>query len=225
MEGIKFVFIFTEGTSSEVAFINALRAYLNNNHTGGIRPQIELCLYSLEGNQGYSVQKINDIAQEYIDAYKANELLNGDIDCRKLIICDHDCMDRYGTNEEKFIREMSALSFEVFISKPNFEFFVLACLIGIEKAVDITPRNYEKEINQQITRINSDKPPGFTDSMNIPPYSKEKYVADKFMDRLFRYKGIEVMEDIRAMREYSNSKRYTQLPEFIEIIASFYESV
>ena len=225
MEGVKFVFIFTEGECSEPAFLGELESYLRRQSpVTEVRSKVEVVRFPLGGNQGYNVNAIDSSAGAMINGLKEELEINGDISyCEKWIICDYDEMNRYGTDVKNFREAMHLRGYEVVISKPNFEFFVLACLITEQEAAKVRPCDYLVRINEEIDAINRKNAIdfGFTDAMQIPHYShnghKSKHQAQQFFGMLFEYEGKNVMPNIHNLASDLKKDKYTQIQSVVKL--------
>lgn len=179
----------TEGDSSEPAAIREFSILT----AGQTYPEPDVFTVPLGGNQGHKKlfenagRKVAELKDPRSDSVLS---LASDADTvEKWVICDYDVMDKNGISEEEFRKSAREAGYEVVINKPNFEFFVLTLLAGSEYATSIKPKDYITEIDKAVKRLNDKniKEKGFSDTMTIPPYSKNKHVAEKFFGNMFSY--------------------------------------
>ena len=181
------------------------------------------------GNHGHT--KIFDAADEAIQKERESEdsLLSlidedSDIVLKRIIICDHDKMEKHGISEEQFRKTAAERDYQVVINKPNFEFFVLAYLTSIEYALHTKPENYEIEINKAVDTINEQnhKAKNFPKSLDIPHYSKNKYAADIFFAKLLDYNMAELDQEFRVCSNKDLTKDgYTQMGDIMTEIQKY----
>lgn len=208
----------TEGESSEPAFI---RQY-GRCALGQIHPDIEIVEIPLGGNHGH--RKIFEIANKKIEDLKRsdNSILSlidpeSDIALRKIIICDYDKMEKHGISEKEFRNAAERQGYQVIINKPNFEFFVLTYLTNIKHALSIKPGKYETEINKAVDNINKRNHTlkGFSESLDIPHYSKNKHTADKFFAKLLDYNMTELDRNFCEQNADLTENGYTQMKDIM----------
>lgn len=217
----------TEGENSEPAFI---RQY-GRCALGQIHPDIEIVEIPLGGNHGH--RKIFEIANKKIEELKQSDdsilsLIDpeSDIELRKIIICDYDKMEKHRIDEKEFREVAEQRGYQVIINKPNFEFFVLAYLTNIKYALSIKPGNYEIEINKAIDDINKRNHTlkGFSESLDTPHYSKNRYTADKFFAKLLDYNMAELDRNFCEQDIDLTKNGYTQMKDIMLEIQEYVNS-
>ena len=211
--------ICTEGDSSEPTAIKEFSIAT----TGQTYPEPDIFTIPLGGNQGHrklfetADKKIADLRKPDSDSVLS---LTTDIDViDRWVICDYDVMDKNGISEQEFRNLAKEKGYNVVINKPNFEFFVLVLLTDLEYAIKIKPKDYMGEINVAIKQINDKniKDKGFSDTMTIPTYSKNKHVAEKFFGNVFNYNP-ELVKKFCEMASFGNSDRHTEMAKILQRI-------
>lgn len=207
----------TEGDSSEPAAIREFSILA----AGQTYPEPDVFTVPLGGNQGHKKlfenadRKVAELKDPHSDSVLS---LASDADTvEKWVICDYDVMDKNGISEEEFRKSAREAGYEVVINKPNFEFFVLALLTGLEYATSIKPKDYIIEIDKAVKRLNDKniEEKGFSDTMTIPPYSKNKHVAEKFFGNMFNYNP----DLIKNFRDTIGSdEKYTEMARILQRI-------
>ena len=137
----------------------------------------------------------------------------------KWVICDYDVMDENGISEQEFRNLAREMDYHVAINKPNFEFFVLALLTNLEVARNTKPKDYAKEIDKAVKQINKQniKEKGFSDTMIIPPYSKNKYAAVRFFGNIFNYNP-ELIKKFFEHNPQNSGGYYTEMDRMLKRI-------
>lgn len=223
-----FVLICTEGDNSEPECLTALDAALKNGQV----PQevvrfVEVLPIPLGGNQGHTklVEKANkqvEIMEGDPDSLLHLALSEDEAECDKWIVCDYDALDAADITLEELRQQASKAGYKLVINKPKFEYFVLCLLIGAKAANKVESGRYFIEINKRIDDLNEQNKTqkGFTDAMNIPHYSKKKYVTREFFGKLFSH-NIELLDNLPA--EYlDEDNQFTEMHGLISAIRSLY---
>ena len=137
---------------------------------------------------------------------------------KKMIICDYDYMEKHGIIFEEFKKMIHEAGYNLVINRPNFEFFVLTLLAGLETAISESPSNYMNAINIAAKGINaSNTKKGFSDGMMIPKYSKRCYAIPIFFGKLFDYNR-ELIDEFCKIRFDDSSKRFSDMSKIINRI-------
>ena len=182
--------------------------------------KIEVVPISVGGNHGY--KRLVEIAENSINAYIANPdhcFESGD-DIEKWLVCDYDDMDNKGITRSELLEKANKKGFELIISKPNFEFFILATLSSFEHATKVDPSHYIFEINQQIKQINEKnikEKPWITDSMRIPKYGKRTQQCENCLGVIFSFYP-DLLERMREERDSDEGDKYSEMPRLIKRI-------
>lgn len=220
-----FVLVCTEGEVSEPACIDELHRSLKTQRPQSGDVFVEILTIPLGGNQGH--RKIIDKAERQIaitaqDPERLLSLAQDEDEQVKWLICDHDKMDEAGVDIQEFRQQVEAAGFTLVMNKPNFEFFVVALLVGIEAAQMLKPKEYADVIQREIESLNernrSEK--GFGDAMMIPPYSKKKYVSVDFFAKLLSYHP-ELLHSLPEV-EIDNNTNFTEMPRLINALKKIY---
>ncbi len=220
-----FVLVCTEGDVSEPACIDELHKALK-----GQRPQsgdtfVEIVTIPLGGNQGH--KKIISKAEHEIelasqDSERLISFAEEDDERQKWLICDHDKMDQAGIVLQDFRKQVAAAGYTLVMNKPNFEFFVVALLSGVDAARAVKQKDYADVIEREIGALNqrNREEKGFSDNMMIPPYSKKRYVSIDFFGKLMHYHP-ELLHGLAEV-EASDSDNFTDMPKLINALKAIY---
>lgn len=220
-----FVLVCTEGDVSEPVCIEELHKVLKGQRPQSGEAFVEIVTIPLGGNQGHkkiiakAEREIGLVAQ---DSERLLSLAQEDDERQKWLICDHDKMDQAGIDLQDFRTQVAAAGYTLVMNKPNFEFFVLALLIGIDAAQDVKQKDYADVIEREIESLNqrNRKEKGFTDNMMIPPYSKKKYVSIDFFGKLMHYHP-ELLQGLTET-EVNDSVNFTEMPKLINALKTIY---
>ena len=221
-----FVIVCTEGAVSEPECLNALLDSIKGQAPLGGNKFVEVLPVPLGGNQGHV--KLIERAEGQIERLRKDpeSLLSitesGD-EYDKWLVCDYDNMDESGVEFDKFKEAVAISGYTLIVNKPNFEYFVLCLIAGVDIANKTRHANYFKKINEHVGLLNiknkSEK--GFTDSMTIPPYSKKKYEARAFFSKLLQFNP----ELLQSLAEKApNSSDFTDMPKLIRTLKSIYST-
>jgi hypothetical protein len=223
-----FILICTEGDNSEPECLTALDTSLKNGQV----PQevikfVEVLPIPLGGNQGHVklVAKANKqvgIMENDPDSLLHLALSENEAECDKWIVCDYDALDDADITLEELRQQASKAGYKLVVNKPKFEYFVLCLLIGNDLACKIEPGHYSTEINKQIDALNdrNKNEKGFTDFMDIPHYSKKKYITREFFGKLFSY-NIELLDNLPD-NHLEDDDQFTEMLDLIKAIRSLY---
>jgi len=220
-----FVLVCTEGEASEPACIDELHKVLKTQRPQSGEVFVEILTIPLGGNQGH--RKIIDKAERQIaitaqDPEKLLSFAQDEDEQVKWLICDHDKMDEAGVDIKEFREHVKEAGYTLVMNKPNFEFFVVALLVGIEVAQTLKPKEYadviEREIEALNTRNRSEK--GFSENMMIPPYSKKRYVSIDFFAKLLGYHP-ELLHSLPEV-EIDDNANFTEMPKLINALKKIY---
>ena len=225
---VLFVLICTEGDNSEPECLTALDASLKNGQV----PQevinfVEVLPIPLGGNQGHTrlVAKANEeikIMEGDPGSLLHLALSEDEAECDRWIVCDYDALDDADITLGELRQQASDAGYKLVVNKPKFEYFVLCLLIGADLASKVEPGQYFIEINKRIDALNERNrtEKGFTDAMNIPHYSKKKYVTREFFGKLFS-NNIELLDNLPD--EHSDEEdQFTAMLELINAIRLLY---
>jgi hypothetical protein len=225
---VLFVLICTEGDNSEPECLVALDASLKNGQV----PQevvrfVEVLPIPLGGNQGHTklVEKANEqvkIMEMDPDSLLHLALAEVEAECDKWIVCDYDALDESKITLDELRDQASKAGYRLVVNKPKFEYFVLCLLIGTDAASKVEPGRYFVEINKQVDVLNerNKTEKGFTDAMNIPHYSKKKYVTREFFGKLFSH-NIELLDNLPDENS-DEGDQFTEMSRLINAIQSLY---
>ncbi|MBR6168949.1 RloB domain-containing protein [Candidatus Saccharibacteria bacterium] len=214
--------ICTEGENSEPAFIRELDRAFSGQSINQSGASVAVVPVPLNGVHGHN--KIIEAANEALDlGFQKRtdgplcDFSNGD-NLEKWLVCDYDYMEKHGVILEEFEIMVHEAGYELVINRPNFEFFVLALLAGLDVAVAESPSNYENAINAAAETINaSNIEKGFSDGMMIPKYSKRHYAVPTFFGKLLDYNK-DLVEGFCKIKFDKASERFTDMAKIINRI-------
>lgn len=214
--------ICTEGENSEPAFIRELDRVLGGQSTNKGDASVAVVSVPLNGAHGHN--KIIEAANTALDIDlqkktdgPLSDFSNEDI-LERWLICDYDYMEKHGVIFEEFKKMIHEAGYNLVINRPNFEFFVLTLLAGLETAISESPSNYMNAINIAAKDINaSNTKKGFSDGMMIPKYSKRCYAIPIFFGKLFDYNR-ELIDEFCKIRFDDSSKRFSDMSKIINRI-------
>lgn len=212
----------TEGENSEPAFIRELDRVLDGQSTNQGDTSVAVIPVPLNGVHGHN--KIIEAANAALDIDlqkktdgPLSDFSNEDI-LERWLICDYDYMEKHGVIFEEFKKMIHEAGYSLVINRPNFEFFVLTLLAGLETAIAESPSNYMNAINIAAKDINaSNTKKGFSDGMMIPKYSKRCYAIPIFFGKLFDYNR-ELIDKFCKIRFDDSSKRFSDMSKIINRI-------
>jgi len=177
---VRFIVLVVEGEVCELCFFEAYKDFF----VGQTVTKFEIVTISTKGNQGH--QHFFEVANKTIEEVRRDpdsylSLCEDKDSIEKWAICDYDKMEKHGISLQEFSDLASYYDYNLVINKPNFEFFILALLIGVDKTYKIKPKDYEKEINCAVDALNDSCHLGLTH------YSKhEKPCQAFFFNLIFR---------------------------------------
>ena len=214
--------ICTEGENSEPAFIRELDRAFSGQSINQSGASVAVVPVPLNGVHGHN--KIIEAANEALDLGfqkridgPLSDFSNGD-NLEKWLICDYDYMEKHGVILEEFEMMVHEAGYKLVVNRPNFEFFVLALLAGLDVAVAESPSNYENAINAASETINaSNIEKGFSDGMMIPKYSKRHYAVPTFFGKLLDYNQ-DLVEEFCKIKFDKASERFTDMAKIINRI-------
>lgn len=222
------VAICTEGDNSEPAYIKALKLVFS-----GTAPQLDdiglqIVSVPLHGNQGH--KKILEKADKAIEAEKTNtdpkapsilSLVEAEDEVEKWIICDFDKMNLAGVDIARLRSDAKVAGYELVVTRPNFEFFILLHFISFDEAVKIKPANYETKLNELIVQYNNSM--GFNSplkqGLRLPKYSKKKYIAPDLFCKLLNG---DLLERVANIPFDETSEKFSEMPRVICRIREIY---
>lgn len=179
-----FIAICTEGEVSEPTYIDALKTEIYKQMPGQEISKIDFIVIPLNGNQGHSVNKIIERANNSIkkEQAKCAAAPGDDWSIEKWLILDYDKLEK-DVNIKIFKQGIAQAGFELIINKPNFEYFVLLNFMTPNEIDKIKIEAFEDEINNQINKLNKvlEAIPGLSCLNKICKYNKHKY------NRMFYY--------------------------------------
>lgn len=214
--------ICTEGENSEPVFIKELDRIFSGQSINQSGASVAVVSVPLSGVHGHN--KIIEAANAALDLGlqkkmdgPLSDFSTGD-DLERWLICDYDYMESHGVILEEFKMMVSESGYNLVINRPNFEFFVLTLLAGVEAAVAESPSNYENAINAAAKAINtSNIEKGFSDGMMIPKYSKKHYAVPVFFGKLFDYNR-ELIDVFCKIEFDDSSERFSDMSKIINRI-------
>lgn len=227
-----FLFICTEGDSSEPKYVETLKRKCGGQAPNTKDTHLKIVTLSLGGNQGHRgiFDKANEAINKYIhENSDGNEdifLGNGNRQ-EKWLICDFDNMSERGIDEASLRAEATSRGFRLIINKPNFEFFVLLHLYINSEARSFKPREYEEKINEAIKEINDNNKAQLGNNADfyiIPKYTKRKTAAELFFDRLLEYGPVSLEEISYRCSNSTDTEKYSNMGELIKRITSLYSN-
>ena len=183
--------------------------------------KIEVVPISVGGNHGYT--RLVEVAEASITTYISNPdhcYTPTEDEIEKWLVCDYDDMDEKDITRSELSEIADRQGFSLIISKPNFEFFLLATLSSYEFAATIDPTNYIYEINRQIDIINErDRKvnPWITDFMQIPKYGKRRHQSELCFTRIFDYHP-DILDKILNEIGSENNSHYSEMPRLVNRI-------
>ena len=212
----------TEGENSEPAFIRELDRVLDGQSTNQGDTSVAVIPVPLNGVHGHN--KIIEAANAAldIDLQKKTDGPLSDFSSvdilERWLICDYDYMEKHGVIFEELKKMIHEAGYNLVINRPNFEFFVLTLLAGLETAIAESPSNYMNAIDIAAKTINdSNIKKGFSDGMMIPGYSKKCYAIPIFFGKLFDYNR-ELIDKFCQIRFDDSSKRFSDMSKIINRI-------
>lgn len=221
-----FMLICTEGDVSEPAYIRAASKTLGSQVPRSVSTNIEVLPISLGGNQGHT--ELIAAADKAIEKYSADSVLSiaGDEDTiEKWIIVDYDDMDKHGVNPTDLRQEAKNAGYALIISKPNFEFFVLASLTDTARASAVGKNQIVTEIELCIKSLNEidSNQKGFSKEMLMPAsYSKKTHVAEKLFSCML-LNHPELIANAAMLYVDIDAEHYTEMPEIVKRLMQLYE--
>lgn len=215
--------ICTEGVVSEPALIQALKSTTVGQAPVSISSNVEILPLPLGGNHGHA--KLVEVANKVVAEYSKDGVITlaGDDDTiEKWIIVDHDDMEKHGVSPSELREEAKKAGFTLVISKPNFEFFVLATLSDLETAKATNKDQFESKINSRIEALNEiNKKKGFGKEMLLPKYSKKKYPSEKLFGLLLNHHP-ELVEKMTSLKIETTAEKYSEMSRVIKRIIKLY---
>lgn len=222
-----FVLICTEGEVSEPVCIEAFLASINTQSPRSGDEFAEVIHVPLKSNHGFKI--LVDKANKAIEKLENNKdsLLHlatteGEATKEKWLVCDYDQMDELNVSFEDFAEIVKSSGYQLVMSKPNFEYFILAIIAGWDVANKTHKSNIVGEINLHVDKLNAEnkKTKGFSDALMIPHYDKGRRVAEKFFGMLFSYNQ-ELLLDLMT-QDIPDNERYSDMPTLIERLRKLY---
>lgn len=211
--------ICTEGENSEPAFIRELDRVFGGQSVNQSGASVSIIPVPLNGVHGHN--KIVEAADRALslDIQRRTDGPLGDFSdddvLEKWLICDYDYMEKHGITLREFREMVHTAGYELVVNRPNFEFFVLTLLVGLERAMTELPSNYERAIDVAIEAINAaNAEKGFSDGMMIPKYSKKHYAAPMFFGKLLDYNQ-ELIEAFQETIFDEQSEYFTDMAKII----------
>lgn len=217
-----YLVICTEGENSEPAFIGELDRIFSGQSVNQSSTSVTVVPVPLNGVHGHS--KIIEAANEALDLGPQkrtngplSDFADGD-NLERWLICDYDYMKKHGVILEEFEKMVCEAGYNLIVNRPNFEFFVLALLVGQDAAIVESPSNYENAINIATKAINaSNAEKGFSDGMMIPKYSKRRYAVPTFFGKLLDYNQ-ELISEFCKIKFDNASEHFTDMAKIINRI-------
>lgn len=222
-----FALICTEGDVSEPAYIRAISSALGGQAPRNISTNVEILPIPLGGNQGH--KNLLEVADRRIDEYAQSEdsllgLVGLEDSIEKWIIVDFDDMDTHGIDENELRADVESAGYTLVVSKPNFEFFVLASMTDLETATTAAAKNQVKSmINERIATLNEeDSRKGFSKAALMPSkYSKKTYVAEKLFS-LMLDRHPKLIKKAAELRVDVAADSYTEMPVIVRRLLELY---
>jgi hypothetical protein len=210
-----FVLICTEGEVSEPECIKAFLSTLKNQVPRSGEENVDVIPVPVNGNHGYKV--LAERADAQITLVEADEdfllhYADPGSTKEKWLVCDYDQLDDSGITYEEFKDIVTKAGFHLVMSKPNFEYYVLAVLAGWDVANSTHESNFVGEINKYVDRLNeaNKEEKNFSAALMLPHYSKKLHVAEEFFGKLFHYN----QELLLNLHETDNTSadRFSDMP-------------
>lgn len=221
-----FLFICTEGDSSEPGYIRALKRKCSGQAPNEKNAHLEIIPLPLGGNQGHRgiFERADEAIGKYIrDFSDGNEDVFWDcVQHEKWLICDYDNMNEHDITEADLRKKAEDRGFNLVINKPNFEFFILLHFYENKVAYSFKPREYEIKTNEAIEKINSDNALLFGKNVDfyvIPKYTKRQTNTEMLFDRLLEYGPVSLEEVSYRCSNSADAEKYSNMGELIERIA------
>ena len=213
--------ICTEGENSEPAFISELDRVLRGQSINESGVDVSVVTVPLKGVHGHT--KIIEAADNTLnlDAQRATDgplsEFSNDDSLEKWLICDYDYMEKHNVKLEDFRTDVEKAGYELVVNKPNFEFFVLTVLGGIDAANSERPSNYEAAINRAIDDMNTfnKTTKSFSEGMMVPKYSKRRHAAPVFFGKLLDYNP-ELIDEFCKSKFDTAAEHFSEMVKIIE---------
>jgi hypothetical protein len=202
--------LLTEGESSEPNF---LKEYIATQTSEPLEKQtLPPIIIPIEGNITNIPNIIERCNQKIADSKELNEIkemFGNEIKFDKYLIIDFDTM----TDEQyiKLIEDCKNLKHTLIVSKPNFEFFILSMLIGVDNAQNIKPSEYIHKIDNEIKYLWQKFK--ITHSNKIP-YQKNKIVSLKFFSSIFTYFP-NIVNEASNLNFNKKNKNWSDMPKLL----------
>ena len=215
-----YLIIALEGIS-EKNLVEAFTERIVGQTPGGYR-RIEIVPFSIDGNHGYT--RLVEIANSFVEKYKNDpeNCIEPDDVIEKWLVFDYDDIESKKITLEVLRKQAAEEGFACVVSKPNFEFFVLAVLGGYEYAKKVNPANYVGEINRIIDKINEQdfrEKEWFTNAMKIVPYSKRSFQnKDCFLYILQNHPELFSFDEITLKMTETSGGCYSEVPILLKRI-------
>lgn len=219
----------TEGEVSEPAYIEALKSQLGGQMPRGKTSQVEILPIPLGGNHGH--KKLIERAQKAINdaikdqdsiLYIANEI-DEDVTIERWLICDYDEMDNRRIDIKQLRRQARQEGFNLVVSKPRFEVFVLLHFLDIDEVAKIDPSNLNGAINREVEKLNKlnvKTKANVSEVILIPKkYGKKKYQAQTFFGKMLNLNPELIDKALQHSPDY-RSHYFSDMPELIKRIRS-----
>lgn len=222
-----YVFVCTEGQSSELGYIKALI----NKHKSQVplakSALMEVIPLSLDGNQGHTklFDKANQkITSHMLGLYGVNDYLQPNDKEEKWLICDYDNMDKNRITMDSLQKEAVMSGYKIIINKPNFEYFTLLNFLEPSKVINIKTKDFISEINKQVKIVNERNKIRFpnTDCYVIPNYNKKIYCSNLFFDRMLSFAPLanKIFTDSDTIIDSEN--RFSEMGKIINRVKKLY---
>jgi hypothetical protein len=218
---MKFIVVCTEGLNSEPEYIETFCKLAIPSIPGHVSAPPEIIILPLGGNQGHRaiIDKVNKKYQEWEKADNSiYEYFDPETDkVEKYLVCDYDNMHKKGIELKDFRRDVEAAGYDLILTKPGFELFLMLHFVSIEDAICMKPENFIDEINKKIELLNRELPPG----VDISKYSKHERSASRCFGMLFSFRP-NYIQKVLQLPMSVETKYFSEMPRLLNSIIEGY---
>lgn len=214
---MKFVFICTEGESSEPSGISAIVSNFRSQVPEAYKT-LEVLPIPLGGNHGYKnlVSLCIEQVRAKMDEFEYDAIFD---ECYKFIVCDYDNIDASGIDLQELRDSAETVGFKLLITRPKFEYFVARHFFSEDELLSVNSAALNGKIQQGIEKYNAKKPT----YLHIPSYGKNKTASKNCLGALYNFDPSFI--DIACSIEANiNSGQYTELPELIKFLRDLFQN-
>jgi hypothetical protein len=205
--------LFTEGESTEPKFLKEYISYISNYQPfSNMLPQP--IVIPIEGN-AHNIKEVTKKCKELLsnnkEALEIAEVFGNDgIEYIKYLIVDYD-----STTDEQYenlIKDCAQYNYELIVSKPNIEYFILAMLTSVENANNYKKPDYSAQINESVPAL----------PINKIPYDKNNFIAEKFFNSLFIYKP-SILKNATELQFDKTNDNWSDIPKLLNDLSDLYK--